>query len=122
MNSEVLPLFKKHRDTLIQQTKTKPQETLEFKLNKQMQTFSLNPTINLYEEKTWLLAVTSFGGTNSVCNVNDANNSFSIGSPNYCRIPNFLPDGNLDRLKERLQLRSQNDIKLHVQEVEKKGS
>ena len=41
MNNKLLLLFKKHTDTLIEQTKTKPQETLEFKMNKQMQTFFL---------------------------------------------------------------------------------
>ena len=39
MNNEVLVLTKKYTDTLIEQTKTKPQETLEFKLNKQKETF-----------------------------------------------------------------------------------
>ena len=57
MNNELLLLIKKHTDTLIEQTKTKPQETLEFKMNKQMQTFSFNPPIDLLEEGTWLLAV-----------------------------------------------------------------
>ena len=36
MNNKLLILIKKHTETLIEQTKTKPQETLEFKLNKQM--------------------------------------------------------------------------------------
>ena len=40
MNNELLVLIKKHTDKLIEQTKTKPQGTLEFKKNKQMQTFS----------------------------------------------------------------------------------
>ena len=39
MNTELVLLNKKRTDTLIEQTKTKPQETLEFKMNKQMQTF-----------------------------------------------------------------------------------
>ena len=43
MNNESLLLLKKYADTLIEQTKTKPQETLEFKMNKQTQTFSFNP-------------------------------------------------------------------------------
>ena len=43
MNNELLLLIKKHTVTLIAQTRTKPQETLEFKMNKQMQTFSFNP-------------------------------------------------------------------------------
>ena len=38
MNTELLLLIKKHTDPLIEQTKTKLQETLEFKMNKQMQT------------------------------------------------------------------------------------
>ena len=39
MNNELLLLNKKHTDTLIEQTRTKPQETLDFKMNKQRQTF-----------------------------------------------------------------------------------
>ena len=39
MNNELLLLIEKHTDTLIEQTRTKPQETLEYKMNKQMQTF-----------------------------------------------------------------------------------
>ena len=33
MNNELLLLIKKHSGTLIEQTRTKPQETLEFKMN-----------------------------------------------------------------------------------------
>ena len=39
----MLLLIKKHTDTLIEQTKTKPQETLEFKMNKQTQIFRSIP-------------------------------------------------------------------------------
>ena len=39
MDKELLLLFKKHTDTLIKQTKARPQETLEFNMNEQMQTF-----------------------------------------------------------------------------------
>ena len=49
----MLLLIKKHTDTLIEQTKTKPQETLEFEMNKQKQTFSFNPPINSLEEGRW---------------------------------------------------------------------
>ena len=41
MNNEFLLLIKKHTDMLIEQTRTKPQETLEFKMNKQRQIFRL---------------------------------------------------------------------------------
>ena len=78
MNNELLLSIKKHTDTLIEQTKTKPQQTLEFKMNKQTQTFSFNPPINLFEEGKWLLGVKSFECTNSVFNITNKNNSFSI--------------------------------------------
>ena len=83
MNNELLLLIKKHADTLIEQTKTKPQETLEFKMNKQMQTFSFNPPINLLDEGEWLLAVSSFECSNSVFNITDENISFSINIPGH---------------------------------------
>ena len=41
MNNELLLLFKKHTDTWIEQTKTKPQETLQFKRKNQVQIFRL---------------------------------------------------------------------------------
>ena len=47
MNNELLLLIIKHTDTLIEQTKTKPQDLLEFIMNKQMETFSFHPPINL---------------------------------------------------------------------------
>ena len=50
MNNELLLLIKKHSHTLIENTRTRPQETLEFKMNKQSQTFSFNPPINLVDE------------------------------------------------------------------------
>ena len=83
MNFELLLLIEKYTDTLIQQTKTKPQETLEFKMNNQMQTFSFSPPINLVEVGKWLLAVTSFEATNSVFNIMNENISFSITTPGH---------------------------------------
>ena len=41
MNNELLLLMKKHTDTLIEQTRTKPQETLEFEMNKKDKHFRL---------------------------------------------------------------------------------
>ena len=79
----MLLLIKKHTDTLIEQTKTRPQETLEIKMNKQRQIFSFNPPISLIEEDKWLLAVSSFECTNSVFNITNENNSFSIIIPGH---------------------------------------
>ena len=78
MNDELLRVIKEHTETLVQQTMTSPQETLEFKMNTQLKTFAFNPSINLIEEGKWLLAVTSFEATNSVFIINHENNLFSI--------------------------------------------
>ena len=114
MNNELLLLIKKHTDTLIQQTKTKPQETLEFKMNKQMQTFLFNPPINLVEEGKWLLAVSSSKCTNSVFNKTNENNSFSIIVPGHYQ--NKSDEKMINDLNEILELKS---IELHVDQVKK---
>ena len=119
MDNELLLLIKKHTDTLIEQTKTKPQETLEFKMNKQTQTFSFSPPINLIEEDKWLLAVSSFECTNSVFNITNENNSFSIIVPGHYETES--DQKTIDELNKLLELRSQNGIELHVEQVRKKG-
>ena len=117
MNNELLFLIEKHTDTLIEQTKTKPHETLEFKMNKQRQTFSFSPPINLFEEDKWLLAVSLFECTNSVFNITHDNNSFSIIIPAHWETE--FADKNIDELNRLLELRS---LELHVNEVRKRGN
>ena len=113
----MLLLIKKHTDVLIQQTKTKPQETLEFKMNKQMQTFSFNPQTNLVEERKWLLAVSSFECTNSVFNINNENNSFSIIIPGHYKTE--FAEKVFNDPNKLIELRS---LELHVDEVRKRGN
>ena len=98
MNNELLLLIKKLTDTLIEQTKTRPQETLEFKMNKQMQTFLFNPPINSVEEGKWLLRVSSFECTNTVFNITNDNNSFSI--PTSGNWESKLAEKTIDDLKK----------------------
>ena len=102
---------------MIEQTKTKPQETLEFKMNKQNQTFSFNPPINLIEEDKWLLAVSSFECTNSVFNITYENSSFSIIIPG--RYQNKSDEKTINDLNKLLELKS---LELHVDEVKKRGN
>ena len=102
---------------MIEQTKTKPQETLEFKMNKQTQTFSFNPPINLFEEDKWLLAVSSFECTKSVFNITDENNSFSIIIPGHYL--NESDEKTINDLNKLLELKS---LELHVKEVKKRGN
>ena len=113
----MLLLIKKHTDTLIENTKTNPQETLEFKMDKQMQTFSFNPPINLVEEGKWLLGVSSFECTNSVFNITNENNSFSIILPGHYETE--FAEKIIDDLNKLLELKS---LELHVEEVRKRGN
>ena len=83
MNKNLLHSIKNHTDTLIEQTKTKLQETFEFKMGKQKETFSFSPPINLVEEENCFLSVASFEAKISVFNITDKNNKHSISTPDY---------------------------------------
>ena len=116
MNNELLLLIKKHTDTLIENTKIKPQETLEFKMNKQRQIYSFNPPINLIEEDKWLMAVSLFECSNSVFNMTNENNSFSIIIPGHYETE--FAEKIIDDLNKLLEIKS---LELHVEEVRKRG-
>ena len=117
MNNELLLLIKNHTNILIENTKTRAQETLEFKKNKQMQTFSFNPPINLVEEGKWLLAVSSFECTKSVFNITNENNSFSIITPGHYQTE--FAEKMINDLNKLLELKS---LELHVDEMRKRGN
>ena len=117
MINELILLIKKYTDTLIEQTKRTPQETLEFKMNRQMQIFSFNPPINLVEVGKWLLAVSSLECTNSVFIIFNENNSFSIIIPGQYQTK--FAEKTIDELNKLLELRS---LELHVKEVRKRGN
>ena len=91
-------------DTLIEQTKTRPHETLQSKMNKQMQTFSFNSSILLLEESKWLRAVSSFDFINSVFNSTNENKSFSITIPGHW--DSKSAEKTIDELKNLPKLRS----------------
>ena len=81
----------------------------------------MNRPKNISEEGKWLQTVTYFEATTSVVNITDKNNNVLKGTSRCWMIPNFLPDRIFDKLKGKLELRSQNDIELHVKEVKKEG-
>ena len=115
MNSDLFLSIKKHTDTLIQQTKPKPQETLKFKKIRSKQTFSFNPPINLVEQGKWLLGVTSLECTNAVFNITNENISFSIIIPGHYQTESA--GKTIDDLNILLELKS---LELHVKEVRKR--
>ena len=86
-------------------------------MNKQRQTFSFNPPINLIEEDKCLLAVSSFECTNSVFNITDDNNSFSIIITAHWETE--FAEKIIDELNRILELRT---LELHVNEDRKRGN
>ena len=97
---------------MIEQTKTKPQETLEFKMNKQMQIFSFNPPINLFVKGKRLLGVSSCECKNFVFNRTNENNSLSIIIPGHYQTK--FAEKMINNLNKLLELKS---FELHVEEV-----
>ena len=120
MKIEMLLLIKKHANTLIDQRETRLEETFEFKMNEQMEAFSFSPPINLVEEGKCLLGVNSFEAANSVFTINDENNSFSNTIPGHWSSRGGAEK--INRLQRLLKIRSENDIKLHVEEVRERGN
>ena len=84
-----------------------------------MKHFSLSPPLNLIEEGNWLLGVTSFECENSVFNITNENNSFSITKPVHWNCESA--EVTIDELNRLLELRCQNDTDLHVEQVRKNG-
>ena len=81
-----------------------------------MRNFSFNPRFNLVEEGKWLPAVSSFECTNSVFNISDENNSFSITIPGHCAT--ISAESTIDELNKVIDLRS---LDLLVKEVRVRG-
>ena len=115
MNNESLFLIRKHTNTLIQQTRKRPQETLEFKMNEQLATFSFNPPTILVKGGKWFLAVTYFECTNSVFEKTNENNSFLITKPGHWQTESA--EKPTDELNNLLGHRTQDGIELHVKEI-----
>ena len=85
-----------------------------------MGTLSFNPPLNLVEEGKWLLGVTSFEATNSAVNITNENKSFLFSILGHWN----SEDGEdfINKLYNLLELKSENDIELHVKEIEKRGT
>ena len=73
---DLLLSITKNSGTLIEQTHTKPQETLEFKMIKPRQTFHLNPQIQI--NGNWMIGLTDLEVYNSIFNITEENNKFEL--------------------------------------------
>ena len=61
---------------IVENILSKPQETLEFKMNKQKGSFSFDVPLELQEQ--WMMGVTSLEVYNTVYNITEKNNKFQI--------------------------------------------
>ena len=64
---DLLLSINKNCETLIKQTQTKAQETLEFKLTQSRETFSFTPPISI--EGCWMIGLTGLEVYNSLFNI-----------------------------------------------------
>ena len=69
--SLLLSIAKSNLD-IVENTLSKPQETLEFKMNKQKESFSIDIPLELPEQ--WMMGVTSLEVYNTVYNITEKNN------------------------------------------------
>ena len=73
---DLLLSITKNCETLIERTHTKPQETLEFKMIKQRQTFHFNPPIQI--NGNWMIGLTDLEVYNSLFIKTGENRKFEI--------------------------------------------
>ena len=73
--SLLLSIAKSNLD-IVENTLSKPQETLEFKRNKQKESFSFDIPLDLPEQ--WMMGVTSLEVYNTVYNITEKNNKIKL--------------------------------------------
>ena len=73
---DLLLSITKNCETLIEQTHTKPQETLEFKMIKPRETFNFKPPIQI--KCDWMIGLTDLEVYNSIFNITEENNKFEL--------------------------------------------
>ena len=66
----------KSNQEIVENTHSKPQETLEFEMTKQKESFSFDVPLDLPEQ--WMMGVTSSEVYNTVYNITEKNNKFKI--------------------------------------------
>ena len=91
INEDLLLLITKTTGTLIQQTQTKAQETLEFKFRKLRESFTFDIPLQL-ENGEWMLGLTSLELYNSIFNITNENSKLELFRPIKKERPYSLED------------------------------
>ena len=73
---DILLSITKNCETLIEQTHTKPQETLEFKMIKPRESFLFKPPIQIKGD--WMIGITDLEVYNSIFNITEENNKLEL--------------------------------------------
>ena len=73
---DLLLSITKNCETLIEQTNTKPQETLEFKTIKSRETFHFTPPVQIKGDG--MIGLTDLEVYNSIFNITEGNNKFEL--------------------------------------------
>ena len=89
----------KNCETLIKQTHTTPEETLEFELTKPRETFDFNPPIPI--EGSWIIGFTSLEVYNFLFNINRTSNKFELYTDTF---DEFLFEELKDEVNEILNI------------------
>ena len=72
----VLLSITKSNQEIVENTHSKPQETLEFQMTKQKESFSFD--VLLHSNEKWMMGVTSLEVDNTVYNIDEKNNKLQI--------------------------------------------
>ena len=73
---DLLLSITKNCETLIEQTHTKPEETLEFKMTKPREIFHFTTPVEIKED--WMLGLVDLEVYKSIFNITDENNKFEL--------------------------------------------
>ena len=73
---DLLLSITKNCETIIEQTHRKPEQTLEFKMNKSIESFHFRPPIHV--EGDWMIGLTDLEVYNSIFNITEENNKFEL--------------------------------------------
>ena len=78
---DLLLSITKNCETLIEQTHTKAEETLEYKMIKPRETFHFNPPIHIKGD--WMIGLTDLEVYNSIFNITKENKKFELYSDTF---------------------------------------
>ena len=103
--TEVLIVSKtRNGETFIEQTHTKPEETVEFRLNQLKENFSFNLSIILRLDSEWMIGLTGLEVYIFIFNITDENNNFE------CYIIPDLKKGKFTDVKVRDEIEKDKEI------------